>query len=563
MSKRKATLWMITLVIGAISIAACTRTLATPPIALADWQVSEDQELHTATQVELSDQEQSKPTPGTPANTVVEAPTVVTVDETQPTPEPENRAKETTVPAVETDLAVPVVETAVAPAEIGAPHSVAQEIELPATYRLRTGEFPYCIARRFNIDPLQIMELNHLSFEQLFYPGDILKLPHKSRAFPGERALHPHPDRYTVQPGDTIYSVACYYGDMDPKVLARANGIKPPFVLSAGQVLKVPAKGVKEETSPAASASEEVAAQAPQPVATEAPASPATQPPAEATPLPTPEPTQEIATPVPVTPEIATATPTLPPQPDLMDTPPPALPVNRRGEYVALAAQIAFNPADVIDADPADAVRNGKEFYDLFTTQRIGDPCATITTQVIVYVPQQLELNQDIYFKMCNWPEDDPTRLALAFPDGQVFSPEQIDRTTYLFTSLPSDPAGEYRVMLYNPLTKAITGTVPLQIRQPSGPRVARYSTTDFITSGSLFLYSFAPGEQVNIEVFKIVGANANEVVPIGVVVTTVDDRGQLQVVINEFALNALQYKYRIVGLQNGEAMYIVPEFIQ
>ncbi len=109
----------------------------------------------------------------------------------------------------------------------------------PSTYTLQAGEFPYCIARRFNVDPGDLLALNGLTDGQIFQPGLVLKIP-QTGSFPGERALQPHPTTYTVAVNDTIYSVACKFGDVDPIYLASYNNIPAPYILQAGKVLNIP-----------------------------------------------------------------------------------------------------------------------------------------------------------------------------------------------------------------------------------------------------------------------------------------------------------------------------------
>jgi LysM repeat protein len=111
---------------------------------------------------------------------------------------------------------------------------------LPANYTLQTGEFPYCIARRFNVNPSELLSTNGLTTRSTTYPGLRLKIPQSGRAFPGTRALHAHPATYTVRANDTIYSVACYYGDVDPMAIVQANGLKEPYRLSSGSTLQIP-----------------------------------------------------------------------------------------------------------------------------------------------------------------------------------------------------------------------------------------------------------------------------------------------------------------------------------
>jgi LysM repeat protein len=110
----------------------------------------------------------------------------------------------------------------------------------PTSYTLQAGEFPYCIARRFNVDPDALLSLSGLTSPDLYYPGLILKIP-QSGAFPGDRALASHPATYTVSSSDeTIYGIACKYGDVDPAAIASANGISASASLSVGQQIKIP-----------------------------------------------------------------------------------------------------------------------------------------------------------------------------------------------------------------------------------------------------------------------------------------------------------------------------------
>ena len=112
----------------------------------------------------------------------------------------------------------------------------------PAQYTLQAGEFPYCIARRFNVDPYDLLALSGLTLDQAnsLDPGTVLKIP-QSGSFPGTRALRPHPTTYTVTSSDeTFYSIACLFGDVDPSQIAQANGIALGTFLATGKVLNIP-----------------------------------------------------------------------------------------------------------------------------------------------------------------------------------------------------------------------------------------------------------------------------------------------------------------------------------
>jgi len=111
---------------------------------------------------------------------------------------------------------------------------------IPEVYTLHKGEFPWCLARRFNINPHQIMKINGFYSGQIFHPGQPVWLPQSPRPFPGNRALRTHTAFYTVRHRDTIYSIACYFGDIDPIAIAELNGIPAPYRLVVGQVLAMP-----------------------------------------------------------------------------------------------------------------------------------------------------------------------------------------------------------------------------------------------------------------------------------------------------------------------------------
>jgi LysM repeat protein len=109
----------------------------------------------------------------------------------------------------------------------------------PATYTLHEGEFPYCLARRFDVNQNEIMTLNGFVEGQLFKPGLVVQIP-QTGYYVGNRALHPHPAQYTVQVDDTFYSIACYFGDVDPTSIAAANNLSISSILITGSTLNIP-----------------------------------------------------------------------------------------------------------------------------------------------------------------------------------------------------------------------------------------------------------------------------------------------------------------------------------
>lgn len=159
------------------------------------------------------------------------------------TEEPTVAPAETT-PGTEEATSAPDEPTPQLPAtptpELPTPAPVNPLGSVPATYTLQQGEFPYCIARRFNINPDELLSLNGLKDGGLYQPGLTLKIPQTGNVFPSNRALIGHPTTYTVGLNDTIYSIACKYGDVSPEQIASANGLAAPYKLQVGQSISIP-----------------------------------------------------------------------------------------------------------------------------------------------------------------------------------------------------------------------------------------------------------------------------------------------------------------------------------
>jgi LysM repeat protein len=123
----------------------------------------------------------------------------------------------------------------------GTPPTSAPVGPRPTEWTLQRGEFPYCIARRFDVDPEALLSLNGLSSGNIFYPNRTLKIP-QSGSFPGTRALRNHPATYTVaSASETVYSIACLFGDVRPEGIVQANNLSSANVaLTSGQQLSIP-----------------------------------------------------------------------------------------------------------------------------------------------------------------------------------------------------------------------------------------------------------------------------------------------------------------------------------
>ena len=134
----------------------------------------------------------------------------------------------TSVPEEPTPTEAPIVYVTATP---GGP---------PSTYTLELGEFPFCIARRFDVSLTELLSINGLTLDSYFYAGQELKIPQTGNTFEGNRSLHDHPSTYKIQPGDTLSIIACYYGDVSPDMIALQNSLKSYTDLPVGEVLIIP-----------------------------------------------------------------------------------------------------------------------------------------------------------------------------------------------------------------------------------------------------------------------------------------------------------------------------------
>lgn len=143
--------------------------------------------------------------------------------------------------AATTSAASTVVPATQKPTQQATTPLATSAVSAPSSYTLQQGEFPYCLARRFNINPDQLMSANGITDSTVLYPGKALTIPQSAGPFPGDRAWHDHPTTYTVPSSDTtVYGVACWFGDVLPQDIASANGLTLSSTLTTGQQLTIP-----------------------------------------------------------------------------------------------------------------------------------------------------------------------------------------------------------------------------------------------------------------------------------------------------------------------------------
>lgn len=230
---------IIILIISTVMITACTQSLSSAPVA-------------TPTLIPPELFVSPFPTGENPMDMIQEfakqtsvAQTTVASGGTPSTPQTIVAGTEITPQNVTVAPSTPTNSVATTPAPLAVTPSGPTSTPVPAgvrppSYTLQNGEFPYCIARRFNVDPDALLRASGLTSPDVYYAGLTLTIP-QSGAFPGSRMLANHPATYTVASSDeTIYSIACKFGDIDPATIASANNIASSAKLTIGQKLQIP-----------------------------------------------------------------------------------------------------------------------------------------------------------------------------------------------------------------------------------------------------------------------------------------------------------------------------------
>ncbi|MHB1161901.1 MAG: peptidoglycan DD-metalloendopeptidase family protein [Chloroflexota bacterium] len=209
---------------------------------------------------------------------------------------PEVRAVETQTPAatatpMPTPSPTPSPTLTLAPGATPTPSPVPTQPRPtePQRYRVEPGDTMYRIAARFGVSPDTILSANGLSNPNSIAVGQtLLVLPVSGVA-------------HQIKQGDSLSSIAALYGVAAPAI-AEYNQIGPGDLLQAGQTILVPGGKVP----------------APQPTATPTPRPTLAPTPTRVPPTPTPTPRPPTATPAPTS-----RPPASPPAPAAAPAPPP------------------------------------------------------------------------------------------------------------------------------------------------------------------------------------------------------------------------------------------------
>lgn len=112
---------------------------------------------------------------------------------------------------------------------IGVPYSLPNTTEIGDVYTVQRGDTLYSIARKFNTTVNELVNLNNLTNNNLSI-GQLIKLPGKE-----EQTDY---DTYTVLEGDSLYSIANKF-NISVNDLIDYNGL-PTTILTVGETIRIP-----------------------------------------------------------------------------------------------------------------------------------------------------------------------------------------------------------------------------------------------------------------------------------------------------------------------------------
>lgn len=108
----------------------------------------------------------------------------------------------------------------------------------PRTHTVEPGDTLSTIAGRYGVSTAGLLTANGLSWKTMIFAGQVLHIPQFS-SDPYDRGEAEALSRYRVAAGDSLASIASFYG-VQPLALMTANGLGPQSRLVVGQRLVIP-----------------------------------------------------------------------------------------------------------------------------------------------------------------------------------------------------------------------------------------------------------------------------------------------------------------------------------
>lgn len=152
----------------------------------------------------------------------------------EPQPTPASAAEPIVEPAITRDTA-PTAEPTPAPTAV--PTQTPEPKTIP--YTVQPNDTVSTVAEKFGINAQQLRELNLLANDNL-QVGQVLRVPNAPGVTSeGLPTPTPEPFTYTVQNGDTLFSIALKF-DVSPNEIVAANTLTDPNNVFVGQELLIP-----------------------------------------------------------------------------------------------------------------------------------------------------------------------------------------------------------------------------------------------------------------------------------------------------------------------------------
>jgi LysM repeat protein len=230
--KQYTKLCLLVLLALLLTLTACQRPASRPPVATPTTSGEVPFPFETTDPVSAI-----RTQTAVAQNPLVQPTNTVGVQVATATAEPEGAAGEQ--PAAEQPAPA---ATQPDPEAGGGQAAAIPEVTRPETYTLQRGEWPICIARRYNLELSSFLAANGMNMNSKPAAGTVLRIPSSGSwsANHGQRSLRSHPTTYTVAGGDSIYSIACHYGDVAPEQILAANNLSNASEISAGMQIQIP-----------------------------------------------------------------------------------------------------------------------------------------------------------------------------------------------------------------------------------------------------------------------------------------------------------------------------------
>jgi len=111
----------------------------------------------------------------------------------------------------------------------------------PAVYSVQPGDTVSSIAQRYGLSTASVLALNGLSWRSVIFPGQVLRLTTAPVKTTAPPPARTQAGRYTITKGDTISSVAARFGITTQSILT-ANGLSATSIIYPGQTVMIPGR---------------------------------------------------------------------------------------------------------------------------------------------------------------------------------------------------------------------------------------------------------------------------------------------------------------------------------